>query len=109
MKHRLKEIRRVKGLNQSDFAEKLGISRGHLAGLESGAKNITERLTNDICRIFNVNRTWFTTGEGEMFLDPLDDVVVDDEIKQMYKMYRQLDDNMKKVIMQFIKSALEEK
>lgn len=96
-------------MNQEEFAEKLGISRGHLAGLESGAKNITERLTNDICREFNVNKSWLMQGEGSMFLDPLENIIVDDEIKEMFNMYSQLDASMKKTVLTFIKCALEEK
>ena len=96
-------------MNQVEFSEKLGISRGHLAGLESGAKNITERLTNDICREFNVNKSWLIHGEGHMFLDPLENIIVDDEIREMFNMYSQLDASMKKTIMNFIKSAIEEK
>lgn len=106
MNSRIKSIRKSKELNQQQFAEQLGISRSHLAGLESGAKNLTERLTNDICRVFNVNKHWFESGEGEMFNDPLEGIVIDDEIKKMVLMYNKLDDNTKKTIINFMASAL---
>lgn len=106
MNSRLKKIRKSKEMNQQEFSQKLGISRGHLAGLESGAKNITDRLENDICREFNVNKTWLETGKGDMFNDPLEGIIVDDEIRSMVLMYNQLDDNMKKTIINFMTSAL---
>lgn len=108
MNNRLKEIRNAKGLSQLEFSKRLGISRGHLAGLESGAKNITERLITDICREFNVNKTWLTDGTGEMFLDPLENIIADDEIRDMVRMYTQLDENTKKIFINFMNSALNE-
>lgn len=107
MRHRLKEIRKSKKMNQEEFSKKLGISRSHLAGLESGAKNITDRLENDICREFNVNRNWFENGTGEMFEDPLEDLVIDDEIREMAKIYKQLDDNVRNTVLKFMKSSLD--
>ena len=109
MRNRLKEIRKSKKMNQEEFSKKLGISRSHLAGLESGAKNITDRLENDICRIFNVNKAWFENGTGEMFNDPLEDLIIDDEIREMAKIYKQLDDNVKKTVLRFMKSSLDNK
>lgn len=108
MKERLKEIRKSKKLSQAEFAEMLNISRGHLAGLESGAKNITDRLVNDICRVFNVNTSWFIDGEGEMFNDPLDGLGIDDELKDMINMYKQLDDNTRKIVKKFMCSAIKD-
>lgn len=108
MKERLKEIRKSKKLNQAEFAEMLNISRGHLAGLESGAKNITDRLINDICRVFNVNESWFINGEGEMLNDPLDELDIDNELKDMINMYKQLDDNTRKIVKKFMCSAIKD-
>ncbi len=108
MKERLKEIRKSKKLSQAEFAEMLNISRGHLAGLESGAKNITDRLVNDICRVFNVNTSWFIDGEGEMFNDPLEGLGIDDELKDMINMYKQLDDNTRKIVKKFMCSAIKD-
>ena len=110
MRTRLKQIRKAKKMSQEEFSKRLGISRSHLAGLESGAKsNITDRLINDICREFNVNREWLETGTGEMFNDPLEDLVIDDEIREMAKIYSQLDDNMKQTVLRFMKSSLNNK
>lgn len=64
---RIKLIRKELGLSQKDFGERINISRGHIAGFETGKSNITERTIRDICREFNINEQWLSTGEGEMY------------------------------------------
>lgn len=65
MKDRLKKIRLDNDLSQEEFAKKIGLeSRGHISALEKGSRNITDRIINDVCRVFAVNEAWFRTGEG---------------------------------------------
>lgn len=64
---RIKLIRKELGLSQKDFGERINISRGHIAGYETGKSNIPERTIRDICREFNVSEEWLRTGEGEMY------------------------------------------
>lgn len=109
MNTRLKEVRLNKCLSQDEFAKKIGISRSHVASLESGRKNLTERLINDIVREYNVNKGWLISGLGEMFIDPLDKIQLDEDIKELAKLYLSLDDNMKKTVKKFIQSSLDEK
>ncbi len=49
--------------------------------IESGAKNVTDRVVADICREFNVNENWLREGTGEMFCTT-DDFSLDDFLKQ---------------------------
>lgn len=66
MNERFKKVRLMAGLSQEEFGKKIGIeSRGHISALESGNKNITDRIVNDVCREFNVNEEWIRTGNGE--------------------------------------------
>lgn len=70
MCERLKDIRLALGLSQSEFGVRIGLnSRGHVSALESGVRNITDRIINDICREYGVNEKWLRTGEGNMFLE----------------------------------------
>lgn len=64
----IKKIRKELELNQSEFAEKLNISRSLIAGIEKDMKALTERTKNDIIRVYGVNPAYLETGEGEMFL-----------------------------------------
>ena len=70
---RVKTIRKELMLNQTQFAEKIGISQRALSSIERETTNLTERNTREICRVFNVNEQWLRTGEGEMFLEPSED------------------------------------
>lgn len=76
MNERLKEIRLFNELSQSEFGKRIGIeSRAHISSLESGKRNITDRIVTDVCREFNVNEKWLRTGNGDMFTNlPEEDV-----------------------------------
>lgn len=67
MVHRLKEIRKALGFNQTDFAKHLGITQTAYSMIESGNRPLAEKYIKVICSTFNVNEHWFLTGEGEMF------------------------------------------
>ena len=64
---RLKEIREKENLSQSAFGKRLKISQSQIASYETGYRNITDRTINDICREFNINKEWLSTGNGEMY------------------------------------------
>ena len=65
---RIKDVRQTFGLTQSQFAEKLGLSRNYIGLIEIGDRIPSDRTIADICREFNVNEEWLRTGVGEMFL-----------------------------------------
>lgn len=93
MKNRLKLIRNHFHLSQEEFGNKINIkSRSHISSLESGNKNITDRIISDICREFNVNETWLRTGEGEMF----EEVSSEEELAKYIGELVQTDDQVKK-------------
>lgn len=79
---RIKQLRKVLGLTQQEFADKIKVSRSNIATYEVGKNNPAEAVTNLICREFNVSGPWLRTGEGEMFVaksreDELADFVSD--------------------------------
>ena len=67
MNKRLKELRKTLGLKQREFAERLGVSAGYVANLESGSDAPARARIYQICHEFNVRREWLEKGEGEMF------------------------------------------
>ena len=71
MKDRIRMIRKLKNLNQTEFGEMIKLSQRAVATMENGG-NVTERNFNLICEKFNVNPEWLRTGEGEMFIEPRD-------------------------------------
>lgn len=62
---RIIQIREGFGLNQEEFAKKIGLSRNFINQVENGKKNFSDRTISDICREFSVNETWLRTGKGE--------------------------------------------
>ena len=66
MEKRIKEIRRVYNLNQTQFAEKIGLKQPTIAGYENG-KDVPMSTIVTICQIFpDINKVWLCTGEGDM-------------------------------------------
>lgn len=75
MNERLKLLRKTLKLSQDAFAERIGMKGSSISLLESGGRNITEQVIKSICREFNVDYIWLTTGDGEMFVDIDDDFI----------------------------------
>lgn len=69
MNNRLRELRKYLNLSQEEFGKRLGITGGGISKLEKGERNFTEQMIKSICREFNVDYHWLTTGEGEMFVE----------------------------------------
>lgn len=68
MHERIKQIRKSAGLNQSDFAASLGLSRNMIAQVETQKERFSDRSIRDLCRIYNVNEEWLRSGEGEPYM-----------------------------------------
>lgn len=68
MLNRLKDIRKALGLNQTDFAKRIGLTQTAFSMIENGYRPISEKHIKLICSGFGVNEGWFRTGKGEMFL-----------------------------------------
>ena len=63
---RIKAVRKYTGLSQTDFAERLGTTRGVITNLEFEKTTPNDPFIKLICREFNVSEDWLRTGEGEM-------------------------------------------
>lgn len=67
MNERIKQIRNALKLTQTDFAEKIGISRSALTKLEAGTSVPAGTTIKAMVREYNVNEQWLREGVGEMF------------------------------------------
>lgn len=67
MYHRLRTLRKAMGMNQSEFAARMGMSQSSIAMLETGKRNLNEKHIKLICSIFGAREQWLRAGEGEMF------------------------------------------
>ena len=66
---RIREIRKSLNMTLEKFGEKVGVTRASMSNVENGNRSVTEQMRKSICREFNVDYIWLTTGEGEMFID----------------------------------------
>lgn len=72
---RIKELRKALNLTLEKFGARLGLKKNTLSAIETGRNSLTEQNAIAICREFNVDYIWLTTGEGEMFIDSDDDTM----------------------------------
>lgn len=105
MKGRLKELRDSLNLSQKKFGEKLNLSVSQISSYETGHRRIPERTISDICRIFKCNREWFINGIGDMFVDDLDELDIDEDIKILLKKLKKLDEEDRIAIQKMIDNA----
>lgn len=103
MNNRLKELRLTLGLNQEKFGEKIGLTRSAICNYENGTRTIMEQTIKSICREFNVNYLWLTTGDGEMFADLPETVI--DELALEYD----LEESEKDLVRDFVKLPKEQR
>jgi transcriptional regulator with XRE-family HTH domain len=69
MNERIKRIRNSLNISQTDFAQKLSISRSAVCKMESGENYPSEQTIKLMCGEFSVNEEWLRTGKGEMFIE----------------------------------------
>lgn len=67
MNERIRELRQSLNLSQGDFAESIGLTKNYISLVETGNRSLAKRTVKDICRIYDVNEKWLTSGEGEPF------------------------------------------
>ena len=56
------------GKSLSQFAEILNVTPAYISKIKKYPETVpSDRIINDICRIFHVNENWLRSGNGEMF------------------------------------------
>lgn len=98
MNKRLKEIRSREGLTLVQLAEKLSLTKDHVSRMELGKRPITKKNIDHICKTFNINPEWLITGEGRMYLSPVHDLDVPEDIKDIMEMICSFEDSDKEAV-----------
>lgn len=70
---RIRELRKTLKMTMEQFGEKIGVTKSTISNIENGNRNATEHMVKSICREFNVDYIWLTTGDGEMFVEKTKD------------------------------------
>lgn len=120
MSERLKFLRDELGLNQTEFSDKLNVTSTTISKIEKGQRNLTDRMMNDICREFMVNKEWLMNGTGDMFISTTMDkdiaglmgkVLADNDefLKKVFLTFAKLTDSERAVIMKIIDQLSENK
>ena len=78
MKDRIKKIRKELDLTQQGKEKKIGTTANVLTNYETGRRNPSASVINNICKTFDVNETWLRTGEGEMFVQRTRNQIITD-------------------------------
>ena len=74
---RVRLLRQELKMTQTEFGEKLGVSKGVVVNLELSRVEVKEHMIYLICRTFKVNTLWLEKGEGEMFTN-VSDLLIDE-------------------------------
>ena len=113
---RIREVRKALGLTLEKFGEKIGMKKNSVSQIESGKNSVTEQVIKSICREFNVDYIWLTTGDGEMFVDTDDDFIEridrimageDEARKNLFKFMLELSDEDIVALDRLMKKAIE--
>lgn len=119
---RIKEIRKENNLTQTEFAEKLGVTRSVISNIELNrlAKpNQKTSLIKLICKEFDINEEWLLTGTGEKYVIEKEDEKLagalaeislsdNEKLKNLIEKMIKLDDKHLDVILNLIEVILED-
>lgn len=98
---RIKKLRSVLNLTQSDFGNALGLTKSRISAYEKD-ESIPDRILKSICSVYNVDYFWLTEGTGEMFNPTLPLI---DQLAKEYK----LSDTYKSIIQNLVLLSNREK
>lgn len=113
---RIREVRKALGLTLEKFGEKIGMKKNSVSQLENGKNSVTEQVVKAICREYNVDYMWLTTGDGEMSIDTDDDFIEridrimageDEARKSLFKFMLELSDEDIVALDRLMKKAIE--
>ena len=63
LNRRIKKLRKIAEVSQETFAYSLGVSRGHISNLETGAAIPSKQLIKLICRVWSIREEWLCEGK----------------------------------------------
>jgi transcriptional regulator with XRE-family HTH domain len=102
LENRITLLRKALNLNQTKFAQKLGLTQSTVSGWAIGKASITEQNIKLISLTFNVNELWLRTGEGEMF------TTEDPDTDEFLKIYRALPTPFRKLFLEYGRLLIEQ-
>jgi len=101
-------------LNQTDFAQSIGMKQRGASGMEQDGATVTDRAIKSICMAYNVNEDWLRNGTEPMYIQPpafsLDDFVQQHggtELElDIMKAYFELEPGVRKMLVEHFRACL---
>ncbi|MDR1452171.1 MAG: helix-turn-helix domain-containing protein [Helicobacteraceae bacterium] len=100
---RITALRRHLGLNQTKFAQKIGVTSQHVSMFEAGKANFSETTINLICLTFGVNEEWLREGKGEMMDD---EALLSERERRLLGFFRRLSPKAQMMIIEYTEKLL---
>jgi transcriptional regulator with XRE-family HTH domain len=99
---RIKEIRQSLNKSQREFAKEVYVSNGYLSEIETGHKEVNNRLIHLIASAFSVNKRWLLTGEGRMF-----NSTPEEKLERMTNLFNELRPEFQEFVLKQIDELIE--
>lgn len=80
---RIKEVRKISKLTQTDFGKKVKVSGAAVSMIESGINEPSDQTISLICREFGVREEWLRTGDGSMKEEKPRDIALAEELDKV--------------------------
>ncbi|OFY98845.1 MAG: hypothetical protein A3K10_16585 [Bacteroidetes bacterium RIFCSPLOWO2_12_FULL_31_6] len=81
---RLKEVRTVLKMNQTEFSSSIGIEQTYLSQLENGKIGVGNKILLTLIEKHNISIDWLLTGTGSMFkLNEIEAIKIIYELEKM--------------------------
>ena len=101
-------------LNQTDFAEAIGMKQRGVSYIEQNSATVTEKTIKAICLVYNINEDWLRYGTKPMYIQEptfsLDKFVKDhggtDLGLEAMKAYFELEPDIRKMLVRHFKERL---
>lgn len=112
---RIKYFRKdILHMNQTDFAESIGMKQRGASGMEQDGATVTDRAIKSICLVYNLNEDWLRTGAEPMYIESptfnLDEFLrnrgATDLELNIVKAYFELEPDVRKKLVEHFKSHL---
>ena len=106
--------RENKKISQTEFGEKIGVSRSVIKNLELGIVEAKDHMIKLICQTFNVNEDWLRNGTEPIFKEKTDDVLqqvfeeynLSEFMQEIVKGYLDLPKYLQEAFEEFVKTAV---
>ena len=99
---RIKQLRTELQISQYEFSRKIFIGQSSLGEIETGTRNVNDRIIQLICSEFNVNKDWLKNGQGNMFDVEKPDI----KLEHLIDIYKQLEKPLQECLIEQSESLL---